>query len=225
MQNSIKDVNILYECINIIYDLYLSRIIPMKRPHENSELKIPCYSPQENQNQWEGYRMSFPVKLVAFRKQKEMTQEKLAKQIGVGIAQMRRYEKGASSPTLEVIKNMAKVLGVSSDELIFDEREGVASTKILDPKLLEQFESLAKLSPRDQEAVKIVLESMIIKNRLEEVMPFKTTTTWSKELNGVVSEFRRGAKEHSEAEIESLVDEAVLAVRGERKAKRVKVGT
>lgn len=168
--------------------------------------------------------MPFSVKLATFRKQKGLTQEQLAKQVGVGIAQMRRYENGASSPTLEVIKNMAKVLGVSSDELIFDEREGVASTKILDRKLLEQFESLARMSPRDQEAVKIVLESMIIKNRLEEVMPSQTAASWSKEMNDVVSEFRKGAKGHSEAEIENIIDEAVLAVRGEKKAKRVKIG-
>lgn len=194
----------------------------MKRPHDHGPLKIPCYNPLKNQ--WEEYRMPFSVKLATFRKQKGLTQEQLAKQVGVGIAQMRRYEKGASSPTLEVIKNMAKVLGVSSDELIFDEREGVASTKILDRKLLEQFESLARMSPRDQEAVKIVLESMIIKNRLEEVMPSQTAASWSKEMNDVVSEFRKGAKGHSEAEIENIIDEAVLAVRGEKKAKRVKIG-
>ena len=167
--------------------------------------------------------MPFSAKLATFRKQKGLTQEQLAQKVGVGIAQMRRYEKGASSPTLEVIKNMAKVLGVSSDELIFDEREGVASTKILDRKLLEQFEALAKLNPRDQEAVKIVLESMIIKNKLEEVMPSKTDASWSKEMNEVVSEFRKGAKGHSETVIGNLVDEAVLAVRG-KKTKRVKVG-
>ena len=58
------------------------------------------------------------------RKEKGLTQEEMAKKAGVGIAQMRRYEKGKSSPTLEVIKNIAKTLGVSADELIFDKKEG-----------------------------------------------------------------------------------------------------
>lgn len=194
----------------------------MKQSHNHDHLKIPCYIPLKNK--WEEYRMPFPAKLATFRKQKGLTQERLAEKVGVGIAQMRRYEKGASSPTLEVIKNMSRVLGVSSDELIFDEREGVASTKILDRKLLEQFESLAKLNPKDQEAVKIVLESIIIKNRLEEVMPSKTDAVWSKEMNKVVSEFRKGAKGLSEEEIENRIDEAVTAIRGEKKVKREKVG-
>ncbi|MBI4823397.1 MAG: helix-turn-helix transcriptional regulator, partial [Nitrospirae bacterium] len=48
--------------------------------------------------------MPFAEKLSKLRKDRGLTQEELAKKVGVGIAQMRRYEKGASSPTLEVIK-------------------------------------------------------------------------------------------------------------------------
>lgn len=142
-----------------------------------------------------------------------MTQQELAGLIGVGIAQMRRYEKGNSSPTLEVIKNIARTLGVSADELIFDENERVAAAKILDRKLLEQFEQISKLNPHDKEAVKTILESMILKGRLEEVMPSRTDADWSKQMSSVVDEFRQGAAEYSDDEIESIVDEAVDEVR------------
>lgn len=168
--------------------------------------------------------MPFAEKLSKLRKDKGLTQEDLSKKVGVGIAQMRRYEKGASSPTLEVIKNMAKTLGVSSDELIFDENEGVAPARILDRKLLEQFEMLSQMNPHDKDAVQTIIESMIIKSRLEEVMPPKSDTAWSKEMRKVVSEFRKGAEGYSEEEIDNIVDEAVSAVRAEKKHKRVKVG-
>lgn len=164
--------------------------------------------------------MPFAEKLAKLRKERGLTQDELADKIGVGIAQMRRYEKGASSPTLEVIKNMAKTLGVSSDELIFDEKEGVASARILDKKLLEQFEMLSRLNPHDRDAVETVIESVIIKNRLEEVIPSKKDAAWSKDMSKVVSEFRKGAEHYSDDEIESLVDEAVSAVRGEAKKER-----
>jgi len=168
--------------------------------------------------------MPFAERLARLRKDRGLTQEEMAKKIGVGIAQMKRYEKGTSSPTLEVIKNMAKTLGVSSDELIFEENEGVASTRILDSKLLEQFEMLSKINPHDKEAVMTVMESIIIKNKIEEVMPAKRDTAWSKEMRKVVSEFRKGAEGYTEEEIESIVDEAVKAVRSEKKQKREKVG-
>lgn len=167
--------------------------------------------------------MPFAVKLSQLRKHKGLTQEELAKKIGVGIAQMRRYEKGASSPTLEIIRNMSRTLGVSSDELIFDEKEGVASAKILDTRLLEQFETISSLNPHDRDALMTIIESVIIKNRIQEVMPPMSDTVWTKEMKKVVSEFRKGAEGYSGEEIDSIVDEAVSAVRAEKKNNSVKV--
>ena len=64
--------------------------------------------------------MPFAEKLSKLRNERGLTQKEMASLIGVGIAQMRRYEKGKTSPTLEVIKNIARTLGISADELIFD---------------------------------------------------------------------------------------------------------
>lgn len=164
--------------------------------------------------------MPFSEKLAKLRKRRGLTQQELAQKIGVGIAQMRRYEKGSSSPTLEVIKNIAKTLSISSDELIFDEDEPGIPRKVTDRKLLEQFEMISKLSPHDKDALETVLESMIIKNRLEEIMPSKTDITWSREMHKVVSELKKGAEEYSDEEIEAIVDEAVKAVRAEEKQKK-----
>jgi transcriptional regulator with XRE-family HTH domain len=167
--------------------------------------------------------MPFAEKLSRLRKDKGFTQEAMAKKVGVGIAQMRRYEKGASSPTLEVIKNMAKTLGVSSDELLFDAKERIASVRILDRKLLEQFEMLSTTNPRDKEAVMTIIESVIIKNKIQEVLPPKDAI-WSREMRKVVSNLRKGAEEYPQEEIDKIVDEAVSAVRAEKKHSREKVG-
>jgi len=161
--------------------------------------------------------MPFAQKLSTLRKEQGLTQQDMAKNTGVGIAQMRRYESGKSSPTLEVIKNIAKTLGVSADELIFDKNERVPSAKIFDRKLLEQFEMISKMNPHDQDAIKTIIESMIIKSRLEEVMPSMSDTAWTREMRKLVSELRGGARDYSDEEIENIVGEAVLAVRsGER---------
>ena len=169
--------------------------------------------------------MSFAKKLSKLRKEKGLTQQEMAKKVGVGIAQIRRYEKGTSSPTLKVIKNIAKTLGTSTDELIFDKNEGVAPAIILDRNLLIQFEIVSRMDSHDKDAVKTILESMIIKNRLEEVIPFKKDAVWSREMRKVVSELRKGSEEYSEEEIDSIVDDAVKAVREEKNRRREKVGT
>jgi len=169
--------------------------------------------------------MPFAEKLAKLRNERGFTQQELASLVGVGIAQMRRYEKGKSSPTLKVIKNIARTLGVSADDLLFDEGEGVADAKILDRQLLEQFELVSKLSPHDKEAIKTILESMIIKSRLEDMIPFKRDEGWSKEMKEVVTEFRKGGEGYSDEEIESIVDEAVNAVRRQGSQKENTIGS
>jgi transcriptional regulator with XRE-family HTH domain len=167
--------------------------------------------------------MPFAEKLSKMRKERGLTQQEMAEKAGVGIAQLRRYEGGKSSPTLEVIKNISKTLGVTTDELIFDEHEGVANNKIMDRQLLEQFEVVSGMSQYEKDAIKTILESMILKSRLEEIMPTQKDESWSKEMKRVVSELRKGAEEYSNDEIESIVDEAVKAVRAEERARREKI--
>jgi transcriptional regulator with XRE-family HTH domain len=187
----------------------------MKRSHINGNSKTLCYSTSSNLKP-EDNSMPFAEKLSKMRTARGFTQQQMAGMIGVGIAQIRRYEKGKSSPTLDVIKNIAKTLGISADELLFDEGEGVAANRIMDKKLLEQFEMVSKLKSRDREALMTIIDSMIIKNRLEEVMPGHSDTAWTKEMRKVVSEFRDKAKGYAEDEIDSIVDEAVKAVRSKK---------
>jgi len=57
------------------------------------------------------------------------------------------------------------------------------------------------------------MESMIIKSRLEQIMPSRPDSSWSQQMRSVVDEFRNGAEDYSDDEIESIVNEAVNAVR------------
>ncbi len=163
--------------------------------------------------------MPFAEKLTRFRKERGLTQQEMAQKIGMGIAQIKRYEGGKSSPTLEAIKNIAKTLGTSTDELIFDENERIPNTRIIDKKLLEQFESISMMDSHDQYAIKTILDGMIIKSRLEDVMPSATDSQWSKEMHKVASELRKGAEGYTDEEIDAIVDDAVKAVRAEAKGR------
>ena len=67
--------------------------------------------------------MGFPKRVAQLRKQQELTQQELAERVGVQVLQIRRYESGTSQPTLEVIKQLAIALSVTTDEIIFGEGE------------------------------------------------------------------------------------------------------
>lgn len=113
--------------------------------------------------------MKFHEKLAQWRKAKNLTQVELAKKIGIGIAQMRRYEAGRSWPTLPVIQKMAQALGVSADTLIFDREDRIAAGHIPDPELLEKFAAVCKLAAADRQVIKVLLEGMLIRHQVQAI--------------------------------------------------------
>jgi transcriptional regulator with XRE-family HTH domain len=174
-----------------------------------------CYNGDKSYK--EVFTVAFANKLSETRRNKQLTQQELAKRIGIGISQMRRYEKGSSSPTLEVIKNLSLTLGISADELIFGNNEQIASSKILDKELLHHFQMISHLKSHDIDVVKTVLESIIVKNKIENILPGKQEADWEEEMREVQHEFRKKASKYSAQEIDDLIDEAVFAVRSEEK--------
>jgi transcriptional regulator with XRE-family HTH domain len=162
--------------------------------------------------------MSFGTNLVRIRKDKGFTQETLVKKSGVAISQIRRYEADKTSPTLDVIIRLVKALGVSIDELAFGKITGVASGKIVDTELLEQFEMISDMDPEEKNAVKKILEGVIVKKQVEKMMRPKAEKSWSQRFREITDRLAEGAKDHSEDEIDKVIDEAVAAVRTQKHA-------
>lgn len=107
------------------------------------------------------FAMEFPERLTALRKERGLTQQTLADQVGLAVLQIRRYEGGTSQPTLDVIRRLAIALGVSADMLVFDAKErGPAET------LRYQFETVSRLSQHEQDVVRELLDAVIVKNQV-----------------------------------------------------------
>ena len=101
----------------------------------------------------------FPQRLVALRKERQLTQQALADKVGVHLSQIRRYEQGETQPTLNVIRKLAIVLSVSSDALIFDDAE-----RDPDDELRLQFEAISQFTAEEKQVAKVLLESLILKH-------------------------------------------------------------
>jgi len=164
--------------------------------------------------------MSFGRNLARSRKEKGLTQEDLVKLSGVAISQIRRYEAEKSSPTLDVVTRIAKALGVSIDELVFDKATGVAASKLMDSELLEQFEMIAALDDDERQAVKKILEGVIVKHQVNKILRPKTEKSWSQRFREITDRLAKGTKDYSEEEVEHIIDEAVAEVRSKAHARR-----
>lgn len=157
--------------------------------------------------------MSFGKNLAKFRKQRGLTQEQLVKLSGVGISQIRRYEADKSSPSIDAIIRLVKAIGVSIDEMVFDKTTAIASNKIIDRELLEQFEMISYMDEEERNLVKKILEGVIVKNQVEKLLKPKPGKPWSQRFREITDRLAQGAKDYSQDDIDKVIDEAVAAVR------------
>ena len=135
--------------------------------------------------------MSFGKNLAKFRKQRGLTQEQLVKLSGVGISQIRRYEADKSSPSIDAIIRLVKAIGVSIDEMVFDKTTAIASNKIIDRELLEQFEMISSMDEEERNLVKKILEGVIVKNQVEKLLKPKPEKPWSQRFREITDRLAR----------------------------------
>jgi transcriptional regulator with XRE-family HTH domain len=106
--------------------------------------------------------MQFPERIVALRKEKNLTQQALADKVEVHLTQIQRYESGTVQPTLDVIRRLAIALSVSADMLIFDKDE-----RGPDEDLKLQFEAISRMSKDEKKIIKALLDAMILKHEAQ----------------------------------------------------------
>ena len=112
--------------------------------------------------------MKFSQRLAIIRKERSLSQQKLADLVGVHVTQLRRYEAGSSQPTAEVLRKLAIALRASADDLLFDPDE-----RGPDEDLRLHFEALSRLDEEELTVVKAVLEGLIIKHDAQHWAPSK----------------------------------------------------
>ena len=75
----------------------------------------------------------------------------------MGITQRKRYEAGASQPTLEVIRKLSQALRVSADELLFGKAQ-----RGPEEDLRLQFEAISRLNDDEKEVVRPVFKGLLL---------------------------------------------------------------
>ena len=109
--------------------------------------------------------MSFPERLKRLRQERKLDFSELAKMISIHSTQLRRYEKGDSQPTLDVLRKLAVALNVPGDELLFDEDERNP------PKdFVLQFQALSHLKPEEKKAVRSMIDGLMIRQQARKLI-------------------------------------------------------
>ncbi len=74
------------------------------------------------------------------------------------VTQTKRYEAGATQPSLEALKKIAVTLGVTTDFLLFDDTE-----RGPDDELRLQFDVIARLDDEEKRVIRELIDGMILK--------------------------------------------------------------
>ncbi len=112
--------------------------------------------------------MTLGQRIRTLRKDKGWTQRQLEEKAGIENRNLTRYESDKVRPRLSSLKMLAQALEVSVDELTSEEDER-PDNQFQDKELLNQFLAVEKMDERDRDAVKCLLQAMIVKNRLKEL--------------------------------------------------------
>ena len=98
------------------------------------------------------------------RAEKSISQEELAKKVGVHTNHLSRYERDLTSPSIDVVIKMAQALDVSIDFLIF----GNMKPQLSDRDLVSLFSKIELLTDRQKETVKDFLSAFVLKANLKQ---------------------------------------------------------
>lgn len=109
-------------------------------------------------------------KIKKLRFERKWSQDKLAEKIGVGRQYISKYETGKIMPNADNLQRLAEIFGVSVDYLLSSETKNLASIGIKDKTLLNLFAEVEKMDESDQLTIRTLLEAMVMKNNLKNLM-------------------------------------------------------
>jgi len=118
----------------------------------------------------EGVTHTLSQRIRRLRQERNWSQAQLAKKIETHPKQISGYERGVHVPSTEMLIRIATVFGVSLDYLAFDDRDEARRVDLADIELIERLEALDKLSAKDRETIKAVIDSFILKNEFQRLV-------------------------------------------------------
>lgn len=117
------------------------------------------------------HKPAFNERFAAVRRERGLTLMELADKAKVHISHIQRIEAGKSQPTVEILKRLADALDVSTDLLIFDRASDTAKRRLADNELIDLFAEIDAFNDDDKLLVKKVLAALIIKHKLDSILP------------------------------------------------------
>lgn len=124
-----------------------------------------------NKIELELYFMKIGRKIKELRIQKGLSQAQLGKLVGLDARRICYYEKEKFLPNIKVLPKLANTLCVTTDYLLFDDKDKIKIWEQLpDPDLYEQFQRVDKMPEEEKKMIKQIINSMIVKSNIKQMI-------------------------------------------------------
>jgi len=108
----------------------------------------------------------FGKRLAELRKERNLTQTQLAKQMSTSLSVISRYERGEMTPSIATAKTLADILNTTVGYLL---GENDNADLLKDPDMVKRFKEIIELKSKDKEHVIFTLDAMIRAVKLREL--------------------------------------------------------
>jgi transcriptional regulator with XRE-family HTH domain len=112
---------------------------------------------------------NFAQRLKELRTIRKLTQNRLAELLNVKPRVYSRWETGDAVPHFDTIVRLADILGVTLDEMA-GRSDAPPQAVIRNPELNRLYKKVDQLSDEDQKALLVVLDSLVKRSRVDQVM-------------------------------------------------------
>jgi transcriptional regulator with XRE-family HTH domain len=107
------------------------------------------------------------MRIALLRKQKPMTQEELAEKMGVSSQAVSKWENDVSCPDIQLLPRLARLLGVTVDELLSGKSQDVQMLRPEERKSLDQLTLRFRVSSIEGDKIKVNVPMPLVKVALE----------------------------------------------------------
>jgi len=123
--------------------------------------------------------MTFGEKIRKLRRERKLSQAKLAAQVGMNSNHLSRLERGVGLPSTEILKRLAHALEASIDYLLSEEDSDTLASEIRieNKALAERVKLIDELDGEDQDAVFRVIDSMLTKKKMRHFLESELAAT------------------------------------------------
>ena len=110
---------------------------------------------------------TFGMRIALLRKEKTMTQEELAEKMGVSSQAVSKWENDVSCPDIQLLPRLARLLGVTVDELLSGKSQDVQMLRPEERKSLDQLTLRFRVSSIEGDKIKVNVPMPLVKVALE----------------------------------------------------------